>query len=49
LRAEPRTGRRAFIHTNVINMRDRPFELLHPLDEKGRIKMPAFLLSAHKG
>ncbi|MDT7754340.1 MAG: hypothetical protein QOH27_238 [Mycobacterium sp.] len=41
--------RPAFIHTNVINMRDRPFELLHPLDEKGRIKMPAFLLSAHKG
>lgn len=41
--------RPAFIHANAINMPDMPVELAHPLDEKGRVKMPAFLLTAHKG
>jgi SAM-dependent methyltransferase len=40
--------RPAFIHTNVVNLVDMPFEMSYPLDEKGRFKMPAFLLTAHK-
>jgi SAM-dependent methyltransferase len=40
--------RPAFIHTNVIKRPDMPFEMSYPLDEKGRFKMPALLLTAHK-
>ena len=41
--------RPAFIHANAIAIRDAPFEALpHELDDKGRIKFPAFLLTAHK-
>ncbi|CAJ1578939.1 class I SAM-dependent methyltransferase [[Mycobacterium] wendilense] len=39
--------RPAFIHANVPNIPDMP-EPPFPRDEKGRMKMPAFLLSAHK-
>jgi SAM-dependent methyltransferase len=40
--------RPAFIHTNRISIPDAPVEVSHDRDEKGRMKMPAFLLSAHK-
>lgn len=42
--------RPAFLHANAIAVPgDLPFELPpHDHDEKGRIKFPAFLLSAHK-
>ncbi|OMC04751.1 SAM-dependent methyltransferase [Mycobacterium sp. NS-7484] len=42
--------RPAFIHANAVAMpADVPFEMpKHGFDEKGRIKFPAFLLSAHK-
>jgi SAM-dependent methyltransferase len=40
--------RPAFIHANAIRMTDAPFEMNHELDEQGRIKFPAFLLTAHK-
>lgn len=42
--------RPAFIHANAVALpADAPFELpKHGFDEKGRIKFPAFLLSAHK-
>jgi len=40
--------RPAFIHANAIKMPDAPFEIVHPHDEKGRVKFPAFLLTAHK-
>lgn len=40
--------RPAFIHANTPNMLDSPFELAHDRDEKGRVKFPAFLLTAHK-
>jgi SAM-dependent methyltransferase len=40
--------RSAFIRANPIKMADAPFESVHPLDEKGRVKFPAFLLTAHK-
>jgi SAM-dependent methyltransferase len=40
--------RPAFIHANAIRMSDAPFEMSHDLDDKGRVKFPAFLLSAHK-
>jgi SAM-dependent methyltransferase len=44
--------RPAFIHANVApfeTMKDAPFALpAHDRDEKGRIKFPAFLLTAHK-
>ena len=40
--------RPAFIHANAIKMPDAPFEPTYPLDEKGRVKFPAFLLTAHK-
>jgi SAM-dependent methyltransferase len=41
--------RPAFIHANVPQIPDLPFELPpHDRDEKGRMKMPAYLLAAHK-
>lgn len=41
--------RPAFIHANPISMPDAPFSMPpHESDEKGRMKLPAFLLSAHK-
>lgn len=42
--------RPAFIHANAVALpTDVPFELpKHDFDEKGRIKFPAFLLTAHK-
>lgn len=41
--------RPAFIHANAIAIPDAPFDPPpHGVDEKGRIKFPAFLLTAHK-
>jgi SAM-dependent methyltransferase len=40
--------RTAFIHTNAVKRPDMPIEMSYPLDEQGRLKMPAFLLTAHK-
>lgn len=41
--------RPAFIHANPMPMPDAPFPMpAHEVDEKGRMKLPAFLLSAHK-
>jgi SAM-dependent methyltransferase len=40
--------RPAFIHANTPNMPDSPFELGHDRDDKGRVKFPAYLLTAHK-
>lgn len=41
--------RPAFIHANMPTGPDVPFELPpHVQDEEGRMKMPAFLLTAHK-
>ncbi|MCV7253772.1 class I SAM-dependent methyltransferase [Mycobacterium hackensackense] len=41
--------RPAFIHANTIAMPDAPFDMPpHATDEKGRVKFPAFLLTAHK-
>jgi SAM-dependent methyltransferase len=41
--------RPAFIHANIPALADAPFEFPpHDRDEKGRMKLPAFLLSAHK-
>jgi SAM-dependent methyltransferase len=41
--------RPAFIHANMPEGQGAPFQLPpHAHDEKGRMKMPAFLLSAHK-
>jgi SAM-dependent methyltransferase len=41
--------RAAFIHANMPSGPDAPFQLPpHDHDDKGRMKMPAFLLSAHK-
>jgi SAM-dependent methyltransferase len=42
--------RPAYIHANIPNMPpDAPFEFPpHDRDEKGRMKLPAYLLSAHK-
>lgn len=41
--------RPAFIHANAIVIPDAPFDPPpHGVDEKGRIKFPAFLLTAHK-
>ena len=41
--------RSAFIHAKVPQMPDLPFEMPpHDTDEKGRVKFPAYLLSAHK-
>jgi SAM-dependent methyltransferase len=41
--------RPAAIHANPIVIPDAPFEMPdHPTDEKGRVKFPAYLLTAHK-
>jgi SAM-dependent methyltransferase len=41
--------RPAAIHANPIVIPDAPFEMpAHPTDEKGRVKFPAYLLTAHK-
>jgi SAM-dependent methyltransferase len=40
--------RPAFIHANMPSGPDAPFQLPHDHDDKGRTKMPAFLLTAHK-
>jgi SAM-dependent methyltransferase len=41
--------RPAFIHANAIEIPDAPFEMPpFESDEKGRMKMPAYLLTAHK-
>lgn len=41
--------RPSFILSNVVNIPNAPFEFPpHGRDEKGRIKMPAYLLTAHK-
>ena len=41
--------RPAFIHANAMQIPDAPFEMPpHPTDEKGRMKMPAYLVTAHK-
>jgi SAM-dependent methyltransferase len=42
--------RPAAIHANTIEIPDAPFEMpSHPSDDKGRVKFPAYLLTAHKG
>lgn len=41
--------RPAYILSNAVEIADAPFEFPpHERDEKGRIKMPAYLLTAHK-
>ena len=41
--------RPAAIHANIPQIPDLPFELpAHDKDEKGRMKLPAYLLTAHK-
>jgi len=41
--------RPAAIHANQIEVPDAPIEVpAHPTDEKGRVKFPAFLVTAHK-
>lgn len=41
--------RPAYIHANIPEMPDAPFQFPpHDHDEKGRMKMPAYLLTAHK-
>jgi SAM-dependent methyltransferase len=40
--------RPAFIHANMPSGPNAPFQLPHAHDDKGRTKMPALLLSAHK-
>ena len=41
--------RSASIHANIPQIPDLPFEMLsHDKDEKGRMKLPAYLLTAHK-
>jgi SAM-dependent methyltransferase len=41
--------RPAFIHAHIPEIKDAPFEFPpHDHDEKGRMKMPAYLLTAHK-
>jgi SAM-dependent methyltransferase len=41
--------RPAAIHAHAIDIPDAPFQMpSHPSDEKGRVKFPAFLLTAHK-
>src|ERR1700754_1643677 len=41
--------RPAAIHANAMAMPDAPFEMpVHPFDEKGRVKSPAYLVTAHK-
>jgi SAM-dependent methyltransferase len=41
--------RPAYIHANIPPVSDAPFEFpQHDRDEKGRMKLPAYLLTAHK-
>jgi hypothetical protein len=41
--------RPSYILSNVVEIPDAPFEFPpHDRDDKGRIKMPAYLLTAHK-
>jgi SAM-dependent methyltransferase len=41
--------RAAAIYANQVEIPDAPFEMpAHPTDEKGRVKFPAFLVTAHK-
>ena len=41
--------RPAYIHANIPQVTDAPFEFPpHDHDEKGRMKLPAYLLTAHK-
>jgi SAM-dependent methyltransferase len=40
--------RSAFIHAKALQMPDAPADLPYEQDEKGRLKFPAFLLTAHK-
>jgi SAM-dependent methyltransferase len=41
--------RPAAIHANLPKMPEMPgMDLPHPIDEKGRVKFPAYLLTAHK-
>ncbi|MEZ0349800.1 class I SAM-dependent methyltransferase [Mycobacterium sp. pR1184] len=41
--------RPAYIHANIHDMPDAPFQFPpHDRDEKGRMKLPAYLLRAHK-
>jgi SAM-dependent methyltransferase len=41
--------RPAYIHANIPQVSDMPFEFPpHDRDEKGRMKLPAYLLTAHK-
>ena len=41
--------RPAFIHANIPDAPDAPFQMPpHDRDEQGRMKLPAFLLTAHK-
>lgn len=41
--------RPAYIHANIPDAADAPFEMPpHDRDEKGRMKLPAYLLTAHK-
>jgi SAM-dependent methyltransferase len=41
--------RPAFIHANIPQVSNAPFEMPpHDRDEKGRMKLPAYLLTAHK-
>jgi SAM-dependent methyltransferase len=41
--------RPAAIHANAIEIPDAPFEMPpHPTDDKGRVKFPAYLVTAHK-
>jgi SAM-dependent methyltransferase len=41
--------RHAYIHANIPPVSDAPFEFpQHDRDEKGRMKLPAYLLTAHK-
>lgn len=41
--------RPAYIHANIPQVSDAPFEFPpHDRDEKGRMKLPAYLLTAHK-
>jgi SAM-dependent methyltransferase len=42
--------RPAFIHANIPQIPNAPFEFPpHDHDDKGRMKLPAYLLTAHKG
>ncbi|CQD22080.1 thiopurine S-methyltransferase (tpmt) superfamily protein [Mycobacterium lentiflavum] len=41
--------RPAYIHANIVDMPEAPFQFPpHDRDDKGRMKLPAYLLTAHK-